>query len=239
MIGHLVFFFIEVAVQTVFLALGLWIMILLQKLNYNILGLLGTAALVSTIDRGLDLVLGHFLGTYLTSSISAPFVLAVLYFCLKKVTQADRTDIYFTVGIGYALVFCMNLWLLGALLGDLRPSAQLSDSANEDTSSIETNDTPPIKTNPTPPAAVKTSPPVQGAATPAVPKSPFVVNGITRNGDNSTVTVQNGKKTRTIFLGEAVTFQTTDGPASVRFKQLNNDSVVLTVNGEDIKLPIH
>ncbi len=231
MIAHLVLFFIEVVIQTVFLALALWIMILLQKLNYQLLGLLGTAALVSTIDRGLDLFLGHYLGTYETTSISTPFVLGVLYFCLKKVTMADRTDIYFTVGIAYALVLCMNLWLLGALLGDLRPSARFSESANTAALSMETNDTPS--------AASGTNPPAQSAAIPAMPDSPFVINGLTRNGDNSTVTVHNGKKTQTIFLGEAVTFQTADGPASVRFKQLNDDSVVLTVNGVDMKLPVH
>jgi hypothetical protein len=165
-------------------------------------------------------------------------VLAVLYFCLKKVTQADRTDIYFTVGIGYALVFCMNLWLLGALLGDLRLSARFSGSADTAALSTETNDTPSIETNVTPPAASRTNPPARSAPIPAMPNSPFVINGITRNGDNSTVTVQNGKETKAIFLGEAVTFQTTDGPASVRFKELNTNSVVLTVNGKDMKLPV-
>jgi hypothetical protein len=237
MIAHLVLFLIEVVIQTVFLALALWIMIMIQKLNYQILGLLGTAALVSAIDRGLDLVLGHYLGTYETTSISTPFVLAVLYFCLKKVTLADRTDIYFTVGVGYALVFCMNLWLLGALLGDLRPSARFSEPDNTAALATETNDTPDAP--PTPPAASVTNPPARSAAIPAAPDSPFVINGITRNGANSTVTVQNGKKTMTIFLGEAVMFQTADGPASVRFKELNKDSVVLTVNDRDKKLPIH
>jgi hypothetical protein len=231
MIAHLVLFFLEVVIQTVILALALWIMIMIQKLNYQLLGLLGTAALVSTIDRGLDLFLGHYLGTYETTSISTPFVLAVLYFCLKKVTLADRTDIYFTVGVGYALVFCLNLWLLGALLGDLRPSARFSESANAAAPAMETNDAPSV--------ASGTNPPAQSAAIPAMPDSPFVINGITRNGANSTVTVQNGNKTLTIFLGEAVTFQTGDGPASVRFKELNNDSVVLTVNDRDLKLPIH
>ena len=161
-------------------------------------------------------------------------MLAVLYFCLKKVTQADRTDIYFTVGVGYALVLGMNLWLLGALLGDLRPSARYSETN-------ETNDlaTTSMETNDTPSAASKTNPPAQSATIPVMTNSLFVIKGITRNGEKSMVTVQNGKKTQTISLGEAVTMQTTDGPASVRFKELNADSVVLTVNGNDTKLPVH
>ena len=233
---HLIAFFIEVAVQTVFLALALWIMLLLQKLNYNFLGLLGTSALVSIVDQGLDRLFTHFLGFYTASSVSTPIVLAVLYFCLKKVTQADRTDIYFTVGIGYALVFAMNMWLFGALLGDLRPSARNSETDDSGTNDLATLST---ATNDTPSATAKTNPPAHGATIPAAINSPFVIKGVTRNGDKSMVTVQSGTKTKTISLGEAVTMQTPDGPAAVRFKQLTNDTVVLTVDGKDMKLPVH
>src|SRR5260221_9589083 len=41
---------IEFIVQTAFLVAGLWIMIKLQKLDYNWLGLLGAAALGSGLD---------------------------------------------------------------------------------------------------------------------------------------------------------------------------------------------
>src|SRR5437867_1694011 len=100
---------IEFALQTVFLILGLWIMIKLQKLDYNVLGLLGAAALAS----GLDMIplAGHY--------IAVP----VLYLCIAKVTRADLyPDAVFTVVIAYALMFAMNVFLIGALMGDLRPS---------------------------------------------------------------------------------------------------------------------
>ena len=49
MMAHIPFLLIAFTVQTVFLFAALWIMIKLQKLNYNFLGLLGAAALASAI----------------------------------------------------------------------------------------------------------------------------------------------------------------------------------------------
>ena len=107
--------FVEFVVQMAFLFAALWIMIKIQKLNYNFPGLLGSAALVSGLDRALDTVLGHFLGNYLATYISAPVTLVVLIICIAKVTRADRVDVLFTIVVGYALMFGMNLWLFGAL----------------------------------------------------------------------------------------------------------------------------
>jgi hypothetical protein len=57
--------------------------------------------------------------------------MAVLWVCLTKVTREDFTGVVFTAAISYALVFGMNLFLLGALMGDLRVSARESSSAQE------------------------------------------------------------------------------------------------------------
>jgi hypothetical protein len=241
--------FIEFAVQTVFLALELWIMIKLQKLDYNFPGLLGSAALVSGLDRALATVLGHFFGIYLASYISAPIILVVLIVCISKVTHADRVDVMFTIMVGYALMFGMNLWLFGALMGDLRPSARNSGEFGTVTQQPETNEV--FQT------AIKTNQPVQNAHQPA-PSAPanlaaqpspaqtaeemaglFSVKGITRNGSNSAVTIQTGKRTYTILLGESALTQTTNGPVSVRFKELGDSWVVLTIDGTETKLPFH
>src|ERR1041385_6892714 len=114
---------IEFAVQTVFLLAALWIMIKIQKLNYKFLPLLGAAALAS----GLDMIpyAGHYLAV------------PVLLLCVKKVTEAEMVpDVVFTVVVGYALMFGMNLWLLGTLLGDLRPSAYQSTDADAPTPEV-------------------------------------------------------------------------------------------------------
>ena len=140
MIFETLVLFIEFAVQTVFLFVALWIMIKIQKLDYNFPGLLGTAAIVSGLDQALDTVLGHFLGIYLANYISTPIILVVLIICVSKVTHADRVDVMFTIMVGYALMFGMNLWLFGALLGDLRPPAGNSKEFDAAMQQPETNE---------------------------------------------------------------------------------------------------
>ena len=249
MIFETLVLFMEFAVQTVFLFVALWIMIKVQKLDYNFPGLLGTAALVSGLDRALDTVLGHFLGDYLATYISAPITLVVLIICVSKVTHADRVDVMFTIVVGYALMFGMNLWLFGALLGDLRPAAGNPGEFGTVIQQPETN-----KINQT---AIKTNQPVQSAHQPA-PGAPvnlatkpgpaqlasatnglFSVKGVARNGSKSAVTIQTGKRTYTISLGESALTQTFNGPVSVRFKELGDGWVILSINGVETKLPFH
>src|SRR5690349_11495759 len=117
MMAHIPFLLIAFAVQTLFLLAALWIMIRLQKLNYNFLGLLGAAALASAICL-----------IPLPFRISKIISCGALLFCISKVTRAEFVDVRFTVGIGYALLFGMNLWLFGALMGDLRPSAREAEN---------------------------------------------------------------------------------------------------------------
>jgi len=231
--------FIEFIVQTAFLFAALWIMIKVQKLDYNFPGLLGSAALACAVDSILNLIFGHWFGP-LATYFSAPFFLIVLYVCLKKLTHADHVDVIFTMCVGGALRFGMNLWLIGVLMGDLRPSARNSDEF--DTS------TPPLETNAVRQIAVNTNAPAPGApARPAAQPKPgqlveaatnlFSVKGIARNGSNSAVTIQTGKRTYTISLGESALTQTAKGPVSVRFKELGDGWVVLAIDGKDTKLP--
>jgi len=234
--------FIEFAVQTAFLFAALWIMIKIQKLDYNFPGLLGSAAIVSGLDRALDTVLGHFLGIYLATYISAPITLIVLIICISKVTHADRVEVMFTIVVGYALMFGMNLWLFGALLGDLRPSAGNASEFETGAQQPETNEVhqTAIKTNQPPPGAPASLAVQASRASPVeATNGLFSVKGVTRNASKSAVTIQTGKKTYTILLGESALTQTTNGPVSVRFKELGDGWVVLTINGAETKLPFH
>ena len=98
-------------------------------------------------------------------------------------------------------------------------------------------------------AAAKTNQPAQSAPTNSASQSPakpvevivkyFAVKGVTGNAAKSAVTIQSGTKIYTIFLGETALMQTPDGPIPVRFKDLGEDWVVLEINGEPAKLPIH
>ncbi len=318
MSGILLSRLIEFAVQTAILLGLLWGMIKIQKLDqrfeYNFLGLLGSAALATGLDQILQLTVGRFLGIYFASYITTPIVVTVLLLCLKKVTQAPYVDVVFTVAISYALLFGVNLFILGSLMGDLRPPARNPDEfevvtqqqeikteyqaaiktnlpapktnppapgapanlvkpsekaapqTNPPAPSALTNATKPAKgvvpmTNPPaagastnlvkPPeaAAPKTNQPAQSAPTNSAAQRPakpaeviakyFAVKGVTENAAKSAVTIQAGTKIYTIFLGETALMQTPDGPIPVRFKDLGEDGVVLEINGEPVKLPIH
>jgi hypothetical protein len=309
---------IEFAIQTAILLGLLWGMIKIQKLDqrfeYNFPGLLGSAALATGLDQILQLTVGRFLGIYFASYITTPIVVTVLLLCLKKVTQAPYVDVVFTVAISYALLFGVNLFILGSLMGDLRPSARNSEEfevvtqrqeikteyqaaiktnlpapktnlpapgapanlakpaekaapqTNPPAPSALTNATKPAKgavpmtnlpapsasTNlvkPPEAAALKTNQPAQSAPTNSAAQRPakpveviakyFAVKGVTENAAKSAVTIQAGTKIYTIFLGETALTQTPDGPIPVRFKDLGEDWVVLEINGEPVKLPIH
>jgi hypothetical protein len=104
--------------QTAILFVAMWIMIKVQNLNNHIPGLIGSAA----IATALDMVLDHFVGINL---ITVPIVCVVLCFCIAKVTVTTNvfdTDVIFTVAVGYAVDFVLNLFVIGALMGDLHPS---------------------------------------------------------------------------------------------------------------------
>ena len=222
--------FVEFAVQTVFLFAALWIMIKIQKLDYNFPGLLASAAIVSGLDRALDTALGHFGGIYLATYISAPITLVVLIICISKVTHADRVEVMFTIVVGYALMFGMNLWLFGALLGDLRPFAGAPEKIENVALERQLHE----KTNEIAQSAIKTNRPI-----PNVPTNLFSVKGVSQSASNSAVTIQTGIKTYTILLGESALTQTSNGPVSVRFKQLGDGWVLLIIDGQETKLPFH
>jgi hypothetical protein len=203
----------------------LWIMIKLQKLDYHFLGLLGSAALAS----GLDMIphFGHMLAV------------PVLYLCIWKVTRSSIfPDAAFTVVISYALMFCVNLFIMGMLMGDLRPSDREAVS-DENTATEPATESPAATSQKPAPDAATNSVPSADAKEAETIAQQFSVKGITRNADKSSLALQSGKKTYTIFLGQLITVQTDDGPVSVRFTELGTDSVTLNINGIQVKCPFH
>ena len=227
--AHLVGLLIYFAVQTVFLLAALWVMIKVQKLNYNFLGLLGAAALASAIKL-----------------IPLPFHIAdiisctVLLFCISKVTGAEYIDVKFTVVVGYALMFAVNMFLLGALMGDLRPSAREAENHRIREEMEHKDDTASAHQAPT--AGTNTAPLAGNSQAlkspePALPK--LSVKSLIRNGARSCVTLQSEKDSRTIFLGDSELVQTTNGPFNVHFDGLTDELVLLSVGEQQLKLPAH
>jgi hypothetical protein len=84
----------------------LWLMIKIQKLDYNLLGLFGSS-LAATVLGYIPFV-GFYVGW------------VVLVICLWKCTGADiAPDVLFTVGVAGALMFCVKLFAIGALMTHL------------------------------------------------------------------------------------------------------------------------
>jgi len=155
---------IEFVLQTAILLGLLWGMIKIQKLDqhttYRFLGLLVAAVLAT----GLDMIpyAGHYLAV------------AALLLCIKKTTGAPYVDVLFTVAISYALMFGVNLFILGSLMGDLRPSARNSEEfeivtqrqeiKKEYPTAIKTNLPVPKTTPPAPSVPTSSTKPAKGAA---------------------------------------------------------------------------
>ena len=250
---------IHFGIQTVFLVAGLWIMIKLQKYDYNVLGLIGSAILAS----GVDMI--PFAGHYLSVS--------VLLFCIRKVIVADSyTDTLFTVGIGYALMFCMNLFLIASLMGDLRPpivKAETRETDGENQPAATTNRASPAtaETAPATKAKEKSAPADSSAKTPvasatetisSVPVNAtgnaneasaarlaldsvhkFKLKGISKSASRTLAIINTGTKTETLSRNESIQVETAEGWVAVRCEDVGENKVVLNVEGEKFTLIMH
>jgi Tfp pilus assembly protein PilP len=225
-------------------------MVKLQKLDYNVPGLFGAAALASALD--MIPYFGH------------PLSVGALLFCMHKVTRSDYVDVLFTVFVGYALMFGMNLFLLGTLMGDLRPSARPDEATEtkiEEAKEIDAakeienvkkmekiREIEKAKKGAPEDAITPTKAKEQAPAAPAPPTktkeepvkkqitsvaSKFSLKGLTRNANDSVAMVHTGVKTYTIGMGETISMDTPNGKVSVKLEQVVNDSsVVLNIGGE-------
>ena len=250
----LVMLSVQIVVQTLFLLAAFWIMIKLQKLQYNFFGLLASAAFVGTLDEILNFFLEPHLGLYLASSIATPVVVVVSLVCISKVTQAELVDVFFTVAVGRALWFGMNLWLMGAFIGDLRPASPTVDNGSVSvaeqrkqiaegapmsawTNRVASSAAPapslaPVRATNAPKPVV--SKPAQATVPEEIAKH-ITVKGVTQNGAMSSVTIQYGSRSYILFFDEPVTMLTDNGSATVRLKELDGDSMVLLIDGVEVK----
>lgn len=235
------------SVQTAFLFLALWILIKLQMLHWNFLGILGTSALVTALDLA---PFGHY------------FSFVALVLCVWKLIRPDFfTDVLFTVGVSYALTFCFNLFLLAAIMPDLRYNSaktelavrRLEARARARDTAAKTNSLP--ATNAPAPAPVATNPPAKPALAlaPVAPAAPatnapdpaavlravtakFSLKGITKGVNQQLATVNTGVRNYTIGLGETVDMVTSNGRLPVRCEELGENKAVLNVSGQQVTL---
>ncbi len=234
MTGNLIVIGVDFLARTALLTLLLWVMIKLQKFDYVLISLIAAAALAS----GLDMIphIGHYLA------------IPVLYFCVWKITQSSLVpDAVLTVAIAYALMFLINMLVLTALIGDLRPSARLHepDELESETNflsaatSTEPTSGKKLPANASGPSAKTNLPASNQAQTAEVIAANFILKGIARNGDKSVVVIDTGVKTYSLFIGDLTTAKTADGTCLLRLDEVTPDGVVVEINGNRTTLRLY
>jgi len=227
---------VEFIVEAACLMAALWVMIKVQKLNYSFLGLLVSAALGAALD--MIPYFGHYLAV------------PVLFFSLYRVTRAEMfPDVAFTVVVAYALTFCMNLFLLGAFIGDLRPSAREEPeeittpamSGADQTAelpSAPSNQVAVVQSNPVPVVSQKAAVPIKAATTAKL--SEATLKSIKLKGLNSgarpSAILSDGKRTFTLNVGESRSLTTADGLVTVKLERVTSDRAAISLNGEQLTL---
>ncbi|HUC86578.1 MAG TPA: hypothetical protein VL970_15385 [Candidatus Acidoferrales bacterium] len=188
-------------------------MVKLQKLDYVILGLLGSAALAS----GLDMIpyCGHYLAV------------PVLYLCIWKVTRASlMPDAAFTVAVAYALMFGLRVFLLTALLPPIHPlppeenpfapqPARLAEMP-EVVTAPSTNKTPAVE--------------IRKSADDWLKE--VVFKGATSDGDKSMLLLYANTNLYQLEMNKLTDVQTKGGTCQMRLVNVSESWGTIEVNGE-------
>jgi hypothetical protein len=216
MTSHVVALVIGAGVQWIIFTVLLWIMLKIFKLSYNGWGLLGSSLLAIAVT------FIPMAGPYL----SYP----VLVFCLWKCTKADiAPDIVFTVAVSRAVLFCINLWILGGLMGNLRTDLKAEEKSPERSSQV---------------AQAEESKPGDASAKAASPsKQPLgdgksrglSLKGVSLHETHPLVMIGAGSRIYTLTPGESAAMDAPEGKLQVRCEEISRSAVILSVNrGEKI-----
>jgi hypothetical protein len=185
----------------------------------------------------------------LSAYVTTPIVVAVLFFCITKVTEAGRTDVIFTIGVGYALWFAFNMFFLTALLGHGRTHDR-REKLDELPPVVAATNAAPGRVDPLPakvelPAAATNQAVIPATNAPTAPAKSaddwlkdVTVKGVTQNGDKSLLVISAGKKNYTLATGEMTLVQTTGGPCHIRLINVGQTWAMVEVEGEAAYLRI-
>ena len=205
---------VNVARWLIYTAL-LWGIIKLQKLNYHAGGLFASSALAIAVT--FIPVVGPYLAW------------VVLVLCLKKCTGADiAPDIAFTVGIAGALMFAVNLFAIGALMGSLRPEAAPINARYEDHFLTDATDHPAPEIRAPAPAKAAAAPaePQPTNAPPATPS--LAVKGVMLKPSGALAMVAEGGRLHTVGTGDVFLATLPEGRVKLRCESISETGVVLT-----------
>lgn len=211
--------------RAVVLLVLIWAMARLLRVECHFPGLAASSGLTA----GADLIphYGHW--------VAAP----VLVFWVWRTTRASLfPETLFVITPPFVAMLCLSLFVLPKFAGrpEQHPGAQESNArvtqprqpTNEATGEAASPAPQPVASNL---FRIGEGKPVQNRA------GPLWISGITRNGAESSVTLQTGEKTYNISLGQTITVQTTNGPVPVQFSELGSNWLILTIAGNPVKRP--
>ncbi|HWY32453.1 MAG TPA: hypothetical protein VNX46_16945 [Candidatus Acidoferrum sp.] len=210
--SEIIFYGVEFLFHSALLMAMLWIMIKCQDMNYNFLGLLGTAAAGGALD--MIPYVGH------------AFAVVTMYFCIVKMTRASMfPDASFTVAVSYALMFAVKMLTFTYLIGDLRP-------ASMDRVNLTSDDPPPPRiAAAVPPANLPPPAPKDNAIADGFVRQ-FVIKGATRNGDKSSAIINFAGRTFTVFQGDTFSLPVDDKMVQVTLSNVDSQRLTFSINGE-------
>lgn len=193
---ELILYLAGLGVYWLIYTLLLWIMIKIQKMNYSVIGLVASSALATGIAQI------PFVGPYVGW--------AVLILCLWKVTGEDIwPDVFFTVAVAGALMFAVNLWVIGALMTGDMPDwmANWLEQDNER--------------------------PTLGALVSEEGGTVLYLRGVvySQTQTQQVALIGNNDRRVNVVRGETITIDTSEGPFRVRCDEIRSNSILLSVEG--------
>lgn len=205
-----------------------WGLLRLQSLNYTWPGLLLTTALGS---------LAYFIPL---GFLAAAVAFVIVYVGLKKVTEAEHTDLMFSIVISNAIMYVAGLWLLAAVLPDLRGLHAADDSAAESESSLVPDFAGMINQASNTFSAATGRGEAAGtnrfARMPAPgggPVGELQLKGITVMRSGAMAMIQSGGKTVTVGVKESLTLPGKNGVTRYICESIATNLVVLRVHGTE------
>ena len=200
----------------------LWGMIKVQKLNYHVGGLFASSLVAMLV--GMIPIVGGYLSY------------AVLLLCLWKCTGAEIVpDVVFTVCIAGALMFCFNLFAIGALMGKLRPDLAADGSDDAGISIVDSFNMGEEPEGEDTDAAGESALASKSAGTP----HPLVLKGVSVNTPHVSAMVYDGRRTQTVFINEPFAVEFREGRARLTCRKIVRDGVLLvTDRGEQVVLKL-
>lgn len=209
----------------------IWGLLRVQKLNYTWPGLLFTTALGSV---AYFIPLGF---------VAAAAAFVIVYIGLKIVTQAEHTDLMFSIVISNAIMYVASLWLITAFLPDIKTIraaarttedkelSSIPDYAGMMTKASNTFVNAANRGNPDQPPE---KPGTKAAGSITLAKATGLrLKGITMMGSSGLAMIQANGRTESIGVKESITVKGASGIVRYTCQSISTNEVTLVLQGSN------